>query len=167
MVLFCIYTPLLMYKLHVKLNYQAFMLIHVVEQVQLFKWEQLILITSTSESGNVRGDKVAPMKPAILTWLVKVGGALAKKNVKNSRLEVMEKWRLLRLGMRDQLHVLFQSAVSFRWMHTQRFWIGLHAAEQKKCTQRNVKLCRHAPALSSDVHPNTYVYYLPGVGERA
>lgn len=91
MVLFCIYTPLLMYKLHVKLNYQAFMLIHVVEQVQLFKWEQLILITSTSESGNVRGDKVAPMKPAILTWLVKVGGALAKK--KMSKIHVWKWWR--------------------------------------------------------------------------
>lgn len=46
------------------------MLIHVVEQVQLFKREQPILIASPSESEIVRGEKVVPMRRTILTLLV-------------------------------------------------------------------------------------------------
>lgn len=122
------------------------MFIHVVEQVQLFKWGQPILISSTSESGIVRGEKVAPMRRTVLTQLVNLEVPLIKKNVRNSRLEVMEKSRLLCVGMWDQLHVLFQSAVSFSVDAHAKFWIGLHAEEQRKRTQRNGKLCRHAPA---------------------
>lgn len=70
-----------MHTLHVKIDNQAFMFIHVVEQVQLFKREQLILIASPSESEIVRGEKVVPMKRTILTRLVKLGGATDKKKM--------------------------------------------------------------------------------------
>lgn len=43
---------------------------HLVEQVQLFKREQPILIVSFSEAEIVRGDKVVPMRRTILTQLV-------------------------------------------------------------------------------------------------
>lgn len=82
---------LFIHKFHVKIDDQAFIFIHVVEQVQLFKSEQPVLITSPSESEIVRGDKVVPMKQTILTWLVNSEVLWTKKNVKNSRLEVMEK----------------------------------------------------------------------------
>lgn len=48
-----------MHKLHVKIDNLAFML---VEQVQLFKREQPILIAFPSDSEIVRGEKVAPMR---------------------------------------------------------------------------------------------------------
>lgn len=62
-----------MQKFHVKIDDQAFMFIHVVKQVQLFKKEQPILIPSPSESEIVRGEKVVPIRRTILTWLVNSG----------------------------------------------------------------------------------------------
>lgn len=68
-ILFCTAMPI-MHELHVKIDNQAFMLIHVVEQVQLFKRDQPILIASPSESEIVTGEKVVPTRRTILTRLV-------------------------------------------------------------------------------------------------
>ena len=88
-----------MHTLHVKIDNQAFLLIHVVEQVQPFKRERLILIISPSESEIVRGEKVVPMRPTILTRLVNSEVARIEKNVRNSRLEAMEKSGVPCVGM--------------------------------------------------------------------
>lgn len=159
-----------MHKLHVKIDNQAFLFTHMVEQVQLFKWEQPTLTTSPSQSEIVRGEKVTPIRRQILTLLVNSEVPWIKKNVRNSRLEVMEKSRLLCVGMWDQLLCSISVCCQFLVNAHAKFWIGLHEAELRLHTHRNVKLCRHAPA-----HGHTaplwcaprYSCLLSGVGEQA
>lgn len=160
-----------MHELHVKIDNQAFMFIHVVGQVQLFKREQPILIASPSESEIVRGEKVVPMRRTILTRLV---NSEVRRIEKMSEIHVWRRWRSLvccvsvcAIG----LHVLFQSAVGFWWMRRQSFE-SYYMQQNRENTCREMWSCvgmhqnMNAP-LCGDVLPDTRVYYLAGVGERA
>lgn len=117
---FCTTIPI-MHTLHVKIDNQAFLLIHVVEQVQPFKRGQLILIASASESEIVRGEKVVPMRPTILTRLVNSEVPSIEKNVRNSRLEAMEKSGVLCRYVPSAPVCYFSPHSVFWWMHMQSF----------------------------------------------
>lgn len=111
----------LMWELHVKIDNQAFMFIHVVEQVQLFKWVQHVISASPSDSEIVRGDQVVPVRSTVLTQLINSKVLWIKKM---ADIHVWKWWRslacyvpLCAIGLR----VLFQSVVSFWCMHMQSF----------------------------------------------
>ncbi len=98
-----------------------------------------------SESEIVRGEKVIAMRRTILTRLVNSEVGRIKNNVRNSRLEEMEKSGVLCVGMCHRPPSAISVCCRFLVDGHAKFWIGLHAAEQREHIQRNVKLCRHAP----------------------
>lgn len=57
----------------------------------------------------------------------------------------MEKSGVLCVGMCHRLPCAISVYCRFLVDAHAKFWIGLHAAEQREYVQRNVKLCRHAP----------------------
>ena len=113
----CTKVPI-MHKLHVKIDNQAFMFIHVLEQVQPFKQGYSDLFSLRVR--NREGGEVVPMKRTILTRLVNSEVPRIKKNVKNSRLEVMEKSGVLCVNVCDRPPCAISvSSQFFGWMHMQ------------------------------------------------
>lgn len=84
----CHTTAPIMHMLHVSIDNQAFMFMHVAEQVQRFKQEQSILISTPSESEIVRGGEVGSNETDNRDPARKLGGAADKK--KMSRIHVRE-----------------------------------------------------------------------------
>lgn len=153
-----------MHKLHVKIDNQAFLFTHMVEQVQLFKWEQPTLTTSPSQSEIVRGEKVTPIRRQILTLLVNSEVLWIKKM---SKIHVWKWWRSLGCCVSVcgiSFYVLFQSAVSFWWMHMQSFESD-YTRQNGDYTHTEMWSCAgmhwHMDTqLHCDVLPDTHVYYL-------
>lgn len=162
---------LLMWELHVKIDNQAFMFIHVVEQVQLFKWVQHVISASPSDSEIVRGDQVVPVRSTVLTQLINSKVLWIKKNGRHPRLEVMEKSGVLCAAMCDWPTCAISVCCQFLVHAHAKFWLRLHAAEQRKSTQRNMKLCRHAHIsahVNSTVICSLILMFIirAGVGEK-
>lgn len=134
------------------------MFIHVVEQVQLFKLEQSVLITSPTGSEIVRGDEVVPMKRTILTWLINSEGLRTKKCSKFTFGSDGEVW--CAAYIRAVSLCYFSPLPVFWWMHMQSFESGYKQQKSEamwSCAGMHRHMNTHA--LHCDVLPDTHVYY--------
>ena len=128
--------------LHVKIDNQASVFIHVLEQVQRFKQEQAILISSPPESEIVRGGEVVPMRRTIATPLVNPEVPRIKRKCQEFTFgSDGEVWCAVCPYVGSTSLCYFSRLSVFRVDAHAKFWIGLRAAEY---IQGYVKLCRHA-----------------------